>query len=158
MKIGAQAFHNCSALTGNIMLSDSVISIGSWTFDNCSALIAFYCEFIERPEGWSESWKGACYADVFWNTSRSEYDAIMNNDSVPYTVPEPVIVVDGGNATITCEKAFAHIYYTVDGSEPTKGNGTLYEEPFAVSDGITVKAVAYVGNDIYSTVAESSGV
>ena len=81
----------------------------------------------------------------------------MNNDSVPYTVPEPAISVDGGNVTITCEKAFAHIYYTMDGSEPTKDNGILYEGSFSLADGVTVKAVAYVGNGIYSTVAESNG-
>ena len=81
----------------------------------------------------------------------------MNNNSVSYEVPEPVISVNG-DVTITCDKSFAHIYYTIDGSEPTKDNGTLYEEPFTVSDGITVKAVAYVGNGIYSAVAKSSGV
>ena len=78
----------------------------------------------------------------------------MNNDSVPYTVPEPAISVDGGNATITCDKAFAHIYYTIDGADPTADNGTLYETPFSAEIGQTIRAVAYVGNGIYSTVAE----
>lgn len=116
-----------------------------------------YCELFEKPSGWSEEWVTGS-PTIFWGVAEEDFDAIMNNDSVPYTVPEPVISVDGGNASISCEKAFAHIYYTVDGSEPTKDNGTLYDEPFAASDGITVKAVAYVGNGIYSTVAESSGV
>ena len=145
----------CTGLT-SILIPESVISIEDSIFDYCFDLIV-YCEVSSEPEGWDEDWLGFYGSDVFWGASRSEYDAIMNNDSVPYTVPEPAISVGGGNATITCEKAFAHIYYTIDGSEPTKDDGTLYEGPFAVSDGITVKAVAYVGNDIYSTVAESSG-
>ena len=154
--IGRQALEECTGLT-SILIPESVISIEDSIFDYCFDLIV-YCEVSSKPEGWDEDWLGFYGSDVFWGVSRSEYDAIMNNDSVPYTVPEPAISVDGGNVTITCEKAFAHIYYTMDGSEPTKDNGTLYEGSFAVSDGITVKAVAYVGNDIYSTVAESSGV
>ena len=154
--IGRQALEECIGLT-SILIPESVISIEDSIFDYCFDLIV-YCEISSEPEGWDEDWLGFYGSDVFWGVSRSEYDAIMNNDSVPYAVSEPVISVEGGNATIACEKAFAHIYYTVDGSEPTKDNGTLYDEPFAASDGITVKAVAYVGNGIYSTVAESSGV
>ncbi len=93
---------------------------------------------------------------MFWNVPEEEFDAIMDAayNGGSYTVPEPVISIDGGNATITCEKAFAHIYYTTDGTEPNKNNGTLYEAPFTVGIGTTVKAVAYVGNNIYSSVAE----
>ena len=115
-----------------------------------------YCESQSIPAGWASEWAGE-EVDAFWGVPEDEYEAIMNNNSVSYEVPEPVISVNG-DVTITCDKSFAHIYYTIDGSEPTKDNGTLYEEPFAVSDGITVKAVAYVGNGIYSAVAKSSGV
>lgn len=78
----------------------------------------------------------------------------MNNASVPYDIPQPTISVDSGNVTITCDKTFAHIYYTTDGTEPSVDNGTLYESPFVAVVGQTVKAVAHVWNDIYSTVAE----
>ena len=103
---------------------------------------------------WHELWLRGCDANVFWGVSRSEYDAIMNNENVPYVVPKPAISVDAGSATITCDKAFAHIYYTTDGTDPSKDSGTLYEAPFAVESGQTVKAVAYVGNGIYSTLVE----
>ena len=155
--IGSTAFSYCSTLE-IINIPDNVTEIGQNTFFSCSSLSDIYCEVSSQPEGWHSGWLTVCNADVFWGVPEEDFDSIMNNDSVPYDVPEPAISVDGGNVTITCEKAFAHIYYTIDGSEPTKDNGTLYKGPFAVSDGITVKAVAYVGNDIYSTVAESSGV
>ena len=150
--IGRQALEECTGLT-SILIPESVISIEDSIFDYCFDLIV-YCEVSSEPEGWDEDWLGFYGSDVFWGVSRSEYDAIMNNDSVPYTVPEPAISVDGGNATITCDKAFAHIYYTIDGADPTADNGTLYETPFSAEIGQTIRAVAYVGNGIYSTVAE----
>ena len=123
-----------------------------------------YCEIGARPAGWendegTEDWSHSpaspsSIPTIFWNVPEADFDAIMNNDSVPYTVPDPVISVDGGNATITCEKGFARIYYTTDGSNPTRRNGTLYEAPFTVESSQTVKAVAYVGNDIYSEIDE----
>lgn len=173
--IGYEAFANCSALA-NITIPDSVTSIknsaflyctslaeiyipsvdsiGSSAFSYCSALADIFCEVSSMPEGWDDGWfQFDCYADVFWSVSREEYDAIMNNDSVPYEVPQPVISVNAGNATITCDKSFAHIYYTINGEAPTADNA-LYTKPFTVEAGRTVKAVAYFGNGIYSTVAE----
>lgn len=39
------------------------------------------------------------------------------------------------------------IYYTTDGTEPTKENGTLYTEPFSLTTAATVKARSYDAND-----------
>ena len=146
------AFWYCMSLQ-SIIIPEGVTEIRQNTFYDCINLDGIYCEVTAQPEGWSDSWLGNCNADVFWGASRAEYDAIMNNDNVPYEVPQPVISVDDGNATITCDKAFAHIYYTINGEAPTADNSTLYTEPFAVSEGDTIKAVAYVGNGIYSDVA-----
>ena len=117
-------------------------------FQNCSSLISIYCEATSQPEGWDKNWKYHCSADVYWGVSRSEHDAIMNN-SVPYTVPQPVISIDSGNVTITCKKAFAHIYYTISDIEPDNTD-TLCTEQFTVPASITVKAVAFVGMIICS--------
>ena len=154
-EIRQQAFEGCSGLT-SIIIPVSVIDVEQNLFGGCSALSDIYCEALVQPEDWDSNWLSECNADVFWGISRAEYEAIMNNDSVPYEVPEPVISVNA-DVTISCDKAFAHIYYTIDGSEPTKDNGTLYEGPFSLADGFTVKAVAYVGSGIYSAIAESSG-
>ena len=154
--IGSSAFYGCSGLT-SITIPDGVISIGSSAFWSCSALTDIYSEVASQPEGWDAGWENGCHADVFWGVSRSEYEAIMNNDSVPYDVAEPVVGYDSETVTLSCDTSFAHIYYTLDGSEPDK-DSTLYTEPFRHIGDFTLKAVAYVGNGIYSAVAKSSGV
>lgn len=98
----------------------------------------------------------------FFGVPREDYHAIVNNDSRPYHVPQPVIAVDDG-VSISCEKAFAHIYYTLDGTDPDVSDN-LYEgdiitdiwDSLADREEVTLKAVAYVGNGIYSDVAEKS--
>ena len=169
--IGESAFEGCSSLT-EINIPEGVTSIDNYAFENCcltnisipnsttilgyaicrncSELTDIYCEATSRLEGWKTDFEGYD-ADVFWGTSRSEYDAIMNNDSVPYDVAEPVVGYDSETVTLSCDTSFAHIYYTLDGSEPDK-DSTLYTEPFRHIGDFTLKAIAYVGNGIYSDV------
>ena len=44
-------------------------------------------------------------------------------------------------------------YYTLDGTEPTKENGTLYTEPIQIVRNLTVKAVAWKEKHFYSEVS-----
>jgi len=60
-------------------------------------------------------------------------------------------VITNNNNTITIAEAeggaSCQIFYTVDGSTPTPENGTLYTQPFTVSENVTVKAIThYNGN------------
>ena len=95
----------------------------------------------------------------FFGVPREDYHAIVNNDSRPYHVPQPVIAVDDG-VSISCEKAFAHIYYTLDGTDPDVSDN-LYEgdmitdimDSLVDKEEVTLRAVAYVGNGIYSDVS-----
>ena len=151
--IGMYAFYICTSLL-NINIPDGVTSIGEGAFWS-SSFTGIYCEAASQPEGWDASWESGCSADVFWGVLRSEYDAIMNNDSVPYDVAEPVVEYDSVTVTLSCDTSFAHIYYTLDGSEPDR-NSTLYTEPFVQTNDATLKVVAYVGNDIYSDVVSMS--
>lgn len=81
---------------------------------------------------------------------------IVTYDPVPLSAP--VIAPASGTTfegsltvTISCETPGAAIYYTTDGSEPTKGS-TAYKR-FKIHGKTTVKAVAYdAANNLYSGV------
>ncbi len=69
------------------------------------------------------------------------------------------------NPTLTvvigCNPVDATVYYTIDGSEPSSSNGTLYEGPFEVTfaslgDQVTVKAIAYNDDNVPSAVDVAS--
>ena len=63
------------------------------------------------------------------------------------TPDDPVIATsDDCSTNNTITSAGATIYYTTDGSEPSKVNGTLYTGPFQQLTNATIKAVAYIGN------------
>ncbi|MCM1169039.1 MAG: fibronectin type III domain-containing protein [Bacteroides sp.] len=76
------------------------------------------------------------------------------------TVAMPVFNPAGGDITkgsvikITCDTADAEIYYTVDGSEPTK-ESIRYTFGISVDTSMTLKAIAYKGNLVPSRVAEA---
>lgn len=58
------------------------------------------------------------------------------------TCAAPVITLDGAVASITCSTEGAKIYYTLDGTDPTNAS-QLYKEPVTLTDGQTIKAIAY---------------
>lgn len=57
------------------------------------------------------------------------------------TAPAVAFNADNGLVTIT-QKESKDVYYTIDGTAPTADKGTKYTEPFTVTDGTTVKAIA----------------
>ena len=68
----------------------------------------------------------------------------------------PSIFVDDNarNIEITTSDEGGVIYYTLDGTTPTKANGTLYEGKFTPQTFCTVKAVTYKDDCLNSDVAE----
>ena len=72
----------------------------------------------------------------------------------------PLIDPDSGSGaelvTLSTATAGAEIYYTLDGSYPRAGNGTLYAAPFAPGAGVTVRAVAYKAGLLPSGVAQAT--
>ena len=61
-----------------------------------------------------------------------------------FNVSSPIITREGNTISITTETAGATIYYTLDGSEPTK-NSTPYDaaNPIVASRNCTIKAIAF---------------
>ena len=74
--------------------------------------------------------------------------------SVPGAPETPTVDIPEGlytaaqNVTLSCATLGADIYYTLDGSRPTKSS-SLFSSPIAVSSSVTIRAVAIL-NDIRS--------
>lgn len=82
------------------------------------------------------------------------YGVVLTNvatkavEPVNTTPPNPTFTLsDDCNNEITISASGADIYYTTDGSEPSKTNGTLYSGPFIQNTSVTIKAVSYYGNN-----------
>lgn len=105
-------------------------------------------------------WTGSAQEIVFTVNANSQinYFAITTSSGTTVTVPTPKItgttpftestevsisVPDGGST-----------YYTLDGSTPSKTNGTAYSAPFTLTETTTVKAIGYDEDDNASSVAE----
>lgn len=74
-----------------------------------------------------------------WISSDKRYDNFYDN----YRLDAPNLSWDTEQKMMTITQSAAEaIYYTLDGTEPSKENGTLYTEPFTLSRNLTVKAVA----------------
>ena len=89
-------------------------------------------------------------------------NAATNKMRIVADVHAPVFSHEGGryydpvDVEITSDTYGAHIYYTLDGSDPSANNGTLYTGPVTISDeSTTLKAVAIYG-DITSPVTTAT--
>lgn len=72
----------------------------------------------------------------------------VTEDSYPivYADVESGEVIKGTHVTLSCNKKQAKIYYTTDGSTPSKGS-MLYTTPITVNEDVTLKAIAYLDNE-----------
>ncbi|MBO7581312.1 MAG: chitobiase/beta-hexosaminidase C-terminal domain-containing protein [Bacteroidaceae bacterium] len=73
------------------------------------------------------------------------------------TPPDPIITVtDECTNEITITSEGAAIYYTTDGTEPSKTNGTLYSEPFVQNSSTIIRAVSYYSSNRCENIVSSS--
>ncbi len=68
--------------------------------------------------------------------------------------PDTKGFVDTLDVAITRQPANAEVYYTVDGTTPSRENGTRYDKPFPIDATTTLRAIGYVGDTASLTVAE----
>lgn len=84
-----------------------------------------------------------------------------------YAVTEPVLSFDQQSRLFTINKykneirhnygQYYDVYYTLDGSEPTPQTGTLYSEPFEITESCTVRVITYYNlGQVSSDIVEMS--
>lgn len=66
----------------------------------------------------------------------------VTSASKPIITPNGGEVAAGTEVTITSGTEGASIYYTLDGTDPSAENGTLYSAPVAINETCTLKAIA----------------
>ena len=97
-----------------------------------------------------------------YNTTIQLLPIKITTQSGKEVVAAPVIAPNGGaisvdaEITISCETEGASIYYTIDGTEPSAENGTLYEAPFTLAEDATVKAIAVAEGMENSSITEAA--
>ena len=83
----------------------------------------------------------------------------LRKDFTSYWLYNPQIDYNSSERTVTLSHQYSdHVssqfYYTLDGSEPSKENGTLYTEPFVVDRNYKVRAVAVAYGHFNSDISE----
>ncbi len=76
--------------------------------------------------------------------------------SAPVILPETGSYPSAQEITITSQTQGAVIRYTTDGTLPTETNGTIYTQPFIVSETTTINAVAFLSGLANSDMAGST--
>jgi len=108
---------------------------------------------------------GTSSADSEWIVyPNNTFDYIGSHDYTPDAqyAATPVIAPDGGlyyssvEVTITCDTDDSTIRYTLDGTDPTDTEGTIYTGPFTIDTDTTVKAVGYAAGYMTSLVGTAT--
>ena len=93
--IADRAFYNNTELT-NIVISDSVTSVGDYAFNNCDAL-TIYCEAESKPSGWSSNWNSS-NCPLVWNCNNNEAD---NKGNIYYIADNGIrYAINNGTVTV----------------------------------------------------------
>ena len=76
-KIGLCAFSGCTALT-EIVIPETVSSLGEWVFFNCTNLKTVYSETRAKPASWNKDWAYGIEetAEILFKESWSYIDGI----------------------------------------------------------------------------------
>lgn len=101
--------------------------------------------------------KAIAFRDQWISSSVVSHSYVINGP-----VADPLFSVSGGdysdpfNVTISTLPAGSEIYYTLDETEPSENNGTLYSDPIHVGQNTVLKARAYRANWLPSNVSSAS--
>lgn len=93
----------------------------------------FFIDDITITSGWSEE----------------EQDETI--DAPTFSIPSEATITEGTKISLSTQTNYS-IYYTTDGTEPSKDNGTLYTDGIIINTDIIIKAIA-VDNEKSSEIA-----
>ena len=147
--ISDRAFCNCTQLA-SISLPSTITTIGWAAFSNSNALKTVYSAAPQPPVMKYNGFDGVTshatlyvkdYAKEAYETALfwAEFPAIETYGLK--SAGKPVFALSDYRLTITSATEGAKIYYTTDGTEPTK-ESQLYTEPIALVKNDTIKAIA----------------
>ncbi len=93
------------------------------------------------------------FDDTYQLIPRDVTDLVADESSVQvaYATPQSGAIPKGSEVTLATQTSGAEIYYTLDGSTPTK-ESTPYTEPIVVNEALTLKTIAVKG-DLESAIA-----
>lgn len=147
-QIETYAFYNCTELK-YVDLKEGLVSINSGAFYGCTGIESIFIpdSAIDFGTGIFARGNENLTIDCYYESPAQLY-AVDNN--IKYNIitqgkvatPQITSEDTGGNKVlkITCDEEKAKIYYTLDGSTPTK-NSLLYTDPVELPEGVTVKAI-----------------
>ena len=136
-----------SAITITEMTASAYLSISK----NFSGTAKVECVYVAK---WYDS-KGFTQSDTYLRTFYITY-----NSSAPEKL-EVTITPNGGSVTrgttvkFKCNSESATIYYTDDGSNPSKSSYKYIGEGYSISEPVTLKAIAYNGTQSSDIVSAS---
>lgn len=118
-----------------------------------SAGVGAYTSFILELYSWTIAEFKAELFSYSWELYKRSIDFKVE---APSMSPAAGIYFQEQLVAITSATAGAAIRYTTDGSEPSPVKGTLYTDPVKVSSSMTIKAVAYLSLNRYSSITTAN--
>ncbi len=151
---GTVSLNNCFNLADHTGLD-------SYTDAESGKYFDVYCGVVMGEEQTAGSSFTNCLDGAAAKTVLQGFDASVQSAWDAFCAM-PVFTVPAGSypdaqqLEIRSSDANAKIYYTLDGSEPTADNGTLYILPVSVDETVTVKAIAVREGAVTSPVAAAT--
>ena len=153
--VGSCAFEGCSKLT-SITIPDSVTSVGSSVFSGCSSLTSITLPFVGSSKSATSASESTLFGYIFGTSSytggvESKQYYGKDNDCKTYYIPSSLktVTITGGNIL------YGSFYHCSNLTSVTIGNGVTSIGIYAFSNCSNLKSiiipdsVTFIGNDAF---------